>query len=170
MQMQKVTGQLQKVTGQLGATIPEDWQWKESHTFLTRELQANVIFSSEPLDPNIDSESYANIQGELLRREFRGYREFAFESMRMMGGRPGYVRRFAWEPPEEAEVTQVQLYYAENSRGYTATATAASTNFAAVESLLVEILENLTISGGSPPAPPDGQLAEASSADSFAAS
>lgn len=144
---------MQKVTARLGATIPGDWEWKESHTFLSRELKANVIFSSEQLGPDVDSERYARAQGELLRSEFREYREIAFESMRMMGGRQGYMRRFSWEPPGESEVTQVQLYCAENSRGYTATATAAASNFAAVESILLKILESLAIASERPDAP-----------------
>jgi hypothetical protein len=160
---------MQKVSGQLGATIPDDWDWKESHTFLAKTLKTNVIFSSEPLGPDIDSERYASAQGELLSREFPKYREIAFESMRMMDGRQGYMRRFAWEPPDEAEVTQVQLYCAEDSRGFTATATAATSNFAALESILLEILESLSISGESAGGPP-ATLAEAMRARPLSAS
>jgi len=140
---------VQKVTGQLGATIPDDWEWKkESHIFQAAGLKGNVIFSSEHLGPEIDTEQYALEQGKLLKDELRGYHEVAFESMRMMGGRPGYMRRFSWEPPDAAPATQIQLYYVDSSRGYTATATAPTSDFREIESTLLEVLESLTIENG----------------------
>jgi hypothetical protein len=145
---------MHKVTGQLGATIPDGWIWeKESHTFRTEN--GNVIFSSEQLGPEIDTEQYALEQGRLLQEEFRGYDEVAFESMRMMGGRSGYMRRFSWDPPDGAPVTQIQFYCVDSSRGYTATATAVTDDFRAIESTLLEILESLTI-GESDPSEPGG--------------
>ncbi len=136
---------MQIVRPRLGATIPDDWSWKESSTFVASSAKANVIFSSEPLGPDIDSERYALVQGELLVNEFPGYREITFEPMLMMGGRQGYLRRFAWKPPDEVEVTQVQLYHAEPPRGYTATATTPTSNYGEAEGVLVGILESLTI-------------------------
>ena len=142
---------MQAVKTRLSATIPDDWVWKESLTFLAAEGQANVIFSSEPLDPSVDLERYTSGQSDLLRQEFPDYREIALEPMRMMGHRQGYLRRFEWAPPDGVEVTQIQLYYVEDSRGYTATATTPTTNFDKVAPALTGILEQLTLDSGSPP-------------------
>ena len=112
---------------------------------LAPDGQANVIASSEPLDPSIDTEQYATVQGDLLRGEFPGYVEHAFEEAALLGGRRGYRRHFEWTPPDGVAVTQIQLYFAENSRGYTATATTPSTNFENVEAELRQILAGLLI-------------------------
>jgi hypothetical protein len=130
---------------QLIATVPDGWNWKESLTLLSDQGDANVIFSSEPLEEGVDLERYALMQGELLGKEFPGYRELAFEPMRMLGHRHGYLRRFQWNPPDGAEVTQIQLYCVEGERGYTATATTVATNFPAVEPVLTDILLRLAL-------------------------
>jgi hypothetical protein len=79
--------------------------------------------SSEPLDLDIDTQAYAQVQGDVLRDEFPGYREFVFEPTQIFGGRAGILRRFEWKPPDGEPVIQIQLYYVEHGRGYTATAT-----------------------------------------------
>ncbi|MET0306814.1 MAG: DcrB-related protein [Solirubrobacterales bacterium] len=140
---------MQTVKAGLAAEIPEDWVWKESLTLLEGGGKANVIFSTEPLDPSIDLEHYVSVQGELLEREFDGYRQMTLEPMRMMGGREGRLRRFVWHPPEGVEVTQIQLYSVEGSRGYTATATTPTSSFEELEPVLVDILQRLAI-GGAP--------------------
>jgi hypothetical protein len=109
--------------------------------------QANVIASSEPLDPTIDTDGYAEAQGDLLRGEFPGYREMTFEKLQIFGSRQGYLRQFEWTPPDGQPVTQIQLYYAENGRGYTATATTPSANFPAVQVELRQLLAGLKIDG-----------------------
>ena len=52
---------MQAVKTRLSEPTPDDnWVWKESLTFLAAEGQANVIFSSEPLDPSVDLERYTS--------------------------------------------------------------------------------------------------------------
>ena len=130
----------------LSADLPADWHAKESLTLIAPDGQANVIASSEPLDPGIDTEHYATVQGDLLVAEFPGYEEHSFEPAELLGGRSALVRRFRWLPPDGEAVTQIQIYYAEAGRGYTATATTPESNFPAMELQLQEILERLVIS------------------------
>lgn len=130
---------------QLTAPLPEGWFAKESITLLAPDGKANVIASSEPLDQGIDTQRYAEVQGELLRKEFPGYREFAFEPTKMLGDRQGYIRRFEWTPPDGVAVTQIQLYYAENGRGYTATATTPTTDFERFEMQFRQLLGGLKL-------------------------
>jgi tetratricopeptide (TPR) repeat protein len=129
----------------LVATLPSEWFAKESMTLLAPDGQANIIASGEPLDPSIDTEQYASVQGELLRKEFPEYDEQEFGPMVLFGDRHGYIRTFRWTPPDGVEVTQVQIYYAEGGRGYTATATAPSSEFGPRELLLREALGSLRI-------------------------
>jgi hypothetical protein len=124
---------------------PVDWFARESLTLLAPDGGANVIVSSEPLDPTIDSGAYAHIQGELLRTEFPEYREHSFESRQVFSGRPGFLRRFSWQPANEEPVTQIQLYFAEGGRGYTATATSPTDDFPDYELVLLELLNSLQI-------------------------
>ncbi len=125
--------------------IPADWFAKESLTLLHPDGRANVIASSEPLPSGVDTEQYAHTQGQLLDTEFPDYVLHAFEPMLVFGGRRGRVRRFSWTPPEGVQVTQVQIYYVEAERGYTATATTPSSEYAELELELWEILEGLSI-------------------------
>lgn len=128
-------------------TIPlfEGWLAKESITILAPDGQANVIASSEPLDPSIDTSQYAQIQGDLLRKEFPGYQEHAFEPARILGGKNGYIRRFEWFPPDGVPVTQIQLYYAEQGRGYTATATTPTSQFGRFEVEFRQLLGGIAV-------------------------
>lgn len=142
---------MERVKCQISALLPVGWYFKESITLLAPDGRANVIASAEPLDPTIDLKQYAGVQGELLEKEFPGYRELAYEDMNVFGGRGGKLRRFEWHPPpsrsdgETEPVTQLQLYYVENGRGYTATATAPSTDFGRYQLQLAEILETLLL-------------------------
>ena len=77
--------------------------------------------------------------------EFPGYEEKSFDRMEVFGGRPGYLRHFQWTPPDDVPVTQLQLYYVESGRGYTATATTPTDAFPARELLLRQILLGLRI-------------------------
>jgi hypothetical protein len=128
------------------ADTPEGWLAKESITLLDPSGQANVIASSEPLNPTTDTGEYATVQGDLLRTEFPGYKELSFQPTELFGGRSGFVRKFEWTPPDGDPVTQYQLYYAENGRGYTATATAASRSLPRFETTMLEVLKSLDIS------------------------
>jgi hypothetical protein len=127
----------------ISAPLPEDWFAKEEITLLAPDGQANVIASSEPLDSEIDSERYASAQSELLKKEFPGFHEFAFEPTEVFGGKHGYIRRFEWLPPDNVAVTQIQIYYAEAGRGYAATTTTPSDKFEEYEPALRGILDGL---------------------------
>jgi hypothetical protein len=129
----------------LTAAIPPEWFAKESTTLLAPDGQANVIASAEPLDPTVDSERYAAVQGDLLREDFPDYEEKEFAAVTIFGGRSGYMRSFEWTPPDGVRVAQIQLYYAENGRGYTATATTPLENFPKRELLLRQLLLALRI-------------------------
>jgi hypothetical protein len=134
-----------RFTPRISAVLPTGWFAKESMTLLAPDGQANVIASSEPLDPSIDSQRYAEVQGELLENEFPGYRQQTFEEMVVFGKRQGFLRRFQWTPPEGVQVTQMQLYYVEDCRGYTCTATSPSTTFGQHEDEILAIMKSLTI-------------------------
>jgi tetratricopeptide (TPR) repeat protein len=129
----------------VAAAVPNGWFAKESTTLLAPDGQANIIVSSEPLDPSIDTDRYASAQGELLEKEFPQFKQKRFERMTMLGGREGYIREFEWTPEDGAPVTQLQLYYAEEGRGYNATATTPSAGFAERELVLLEALQALRI-------------------------
>jgi len=129
----------------LSAPKLEGWFAKDQITLLAPDGQANVIASSEPLDLEIDTEMYAKVQGDLLTKEFPGFQQFSFEHTEIFGNRPGRVRRFEWLPPDGVAIMQIQLYYAESGRGYTATATTPSTEFGRYELELRDVLEGLAI-------------------------
>jgi len=139
---------MQRFHAALNATIIDGWFAKESITLLAPDGQANVIASSEPLDPDMNTEAYAAIQGDLLRTEFPEYKEFAFEAIKVFGGLDGFVRRFEWTPPDGEPVTQMQMYVVEERRGYTATATTPSSEFQRYEPKLRLILRELTFGRG----------------------
>jgi tetratricopeptide (TPR) repeat protein len=140
-------GEVAEFRGRLTAAIPDDWFVKESATVLAPDGQANVIASSEPLDPSIQTDQYASVQGDLLRngKDFPEYEEKSFEAIPIFGGRFGYMRHFEWTPPNGDRVAQLQLYYADNGRGYTATATTPATAFPERELVLRQILAGLRI-------------------------
>ena len=128
----------------LMAAAPADWFFKEQITFLAPDGQANVIASTEPLDPSIDVEKYTTIQGDLLRDEFPGFREMTFAEIGI-DGIPGqtYFREFAWTPPDGVEVSQMQIYAVANGRGITATGTTPTTSFERYREALGEIILTL---------------------------
>lgn len=129
----------------LSAPLLEGWFAKESITLLAPDGKANVIASSEPLDETVDTRRYAEVQGELLVKEFPGFEEYSFEQAEIFGERSGFMRRFQWVPPDGVPIMQVQLYYAEAGRGYTATATTPTTEFTRYESDLQDVLEGLLV-------------------------
>ena len=104
-----------------------------------------MIASSESLDPNINAHRYAEIQGQLLREECPGYREFQFGPTELLEERQGYMRRFEWTPPDGRPVTQMQLYCVEKDRGFTATSTTPSTHVQHFELVLRQIPGELRI-------------------------
>ncbi|MDQ5825426.1 MAG: DUF1795 domain-containing protein [Chloroflexota bacterium] len=149
---------MQRYKQEIGGQLPEGWLvGKESIMFLEPNGEANVIASSEPLGTGIDTKQYAELQGDLLRKDFEGYVyvETVFEQVEVWGGKQGYLRRFQWEPPDNVPVTQIQIYYVENGRGYTATATVPSKYEERFELQLRLILGALTIES-QPTATPAG--------------
>ncbi len=133
------------------APLPDGWLAKESITLLAPDGQANVIASSEPLDPDITTEQYARTQGDLLHTEFPAYKEHGFQPWMLFGERSGYLREFSWTPPDGVSVTQIQLYYAEPGRGYTATATTPTSEYDRYRMVLLAVLTGLLIDAVSPP-------------------
>jgi hypothetical protein len=127
------------------AGVPDGWYVKESITLLQPNGEANIIASAEPLDPTLTSEVYATTQGDVLRDEFPGYREISFGTTDLFGGQSGFVRKFEWTPPDGEQVTQIQIYYVESGRGYTATATTPTISLHKFESVLLDTLRALTL-------------------------
>jgi hypothetical protein len=136
---------MEQPSPRLALSVPDQWFFKESLTVFAPDGAANVIFSSEPIDPEVDAREYAEHQGELLASEFDGYRELAFEPMTVLGGLAGYMRHFEWQPPEREPVSQIQIYYAAEGRGYTATATTTPTEYPRFAADLDEILDRLRL-------------------------
>ena len=127
----------------LSAGLPEGWFAKESITLLAPDGNANVIASSEPLDPSISTEHYTTVQGDLLAKEFPGYQQHTLEQMTIFEDRTAFRRDFEWTPPDSVPIRQIQLYYAESGRGYTATATTPTEYFAEYEMVLAAALRSL---------------------------
>jgi tetratricopeptide (TPR) repeat protein len=138
-------GRMKRFQSQIAAQKPDEWLIRESITLLAPDGRTNVIASSEPLDPSIDTTSYAETQGHLLREEFPHYRELVFEPRQVLGGRQGYIRRFDWMPPDGELTTHIQLYYVEHGRGFTVTATTSSADYQRFELQLRQILDGLVI-------------------------
>lgn len=134
-----------RISAHLSADVPADWFYKESMTLFAPDGQANVIASIEPLDPALTSREYAEIQGDLLRAEFPGYHEFGINPTVLYGGHQGYLRHFAWTPPDGRSVTQLQTYLAMCGSGYTATATTPTALFAIWERQLRHLLAGLRL-------------------------
>jgi hypothetical protein len=134
-----------EMKAQLRVFVPQDWYFKESITLLAPDGQANVISSSEPLDPDITTDQYASVQGKLLEEEFPEYIEIAFEPSLVFGGLAGWMRRFEWTPPDGGVITQVQIYAVKDSRGFTATATTPITSFDDYEQSIYAILGSLRV-------------------------
>lgn len=153
---------MERFEPQLSCLLPEGWFVKESITLLAPDGQGNVIASSEPLDSSITTASYAAIQGDLLRKEFPRYDEMMFIETKVFGGHDGYLRQFAWTPPDGVAVIQTQLYLKIADRGYTATATCPATQIARFEAQFSRLLSGLALKGRQqvaawpPPRPPVG--------------
>jgi hypothetical protein len=136
---------MRRFRGDISGPVPQGWFAKHSITLLSPDGQANVIASSEPLDPSVDTARYAQLQGDLLGKEFRGFVEQEYREVELFGGRKGYLRAFEWRPPDGEPVTQIQIYHASGGRGFTATATTPSARFPEKEFLLRQIMADLVI-------------------------
>jgi hypothetical protein len=140
----------------LRVQVPAGWAVKESFTVLSPDGQANIIVSREPLAPDLTTEQYAEIQHGLLRREFPGFEQHDLSEVTLAYG-PALLRTFSWTPSGGAPVTQRQLYFAVDGTGYTATATAASSEFVRFGPLFDRVLRSLELTvpaGPAVPSPP----------------
>jgi hypothetical protein len=138
-----------RVRPRISVDVPDGWVFKEQLTLLAvsdeeQKVVANVIVSSEPVDPSLDSAGYAKVMGENLESEFPAYREVRMEPMTVFGG-PGFLRRFEWEPEAGQQITQLQAYYATGGWCFVATATAESQDFDSCETKLATVLASLEI-------------------------
>lgn len=137
---------MQRVKPTINAPLPDGWFFKEEMTLLAPDGRANVIASSEQLDPTVDLDGYVNGQTRLLQ-QLPGFRQFSLEGMGVFGRHEGRLRAFEWSPPDESSgpVRQLQLYCVLRGRGYTATATTPTTDFEHFRPQLVQVLEGLLV-------------------------
>jgi hypothetical protein len=138
---------MQLFRSRLAAPHERDWLAKESLTLVSPDYEANVIFSSEPLDEGIDTLALTELNGQHLQDEFPGYEEVSLEPLYLEDGRLAYLRMFTWAPDDSDSVTQLQLYFVEDGRGYTATATSTVESFSRFEKVFRQILGGLEFSG-----------------------
>lgn len=130
--------------------VPDGWLVKEEITLMRDEespdgLSPNLIASSVPTESELDTEDFARSMTERLRRDFPAYRELGFESIDLFDGRPGWLRRFEWEPERGRRITQLQAYYTERGRAYTLTATVETDDFEQQRDSLVRLLMSLSL-------------------------
>ena len=128
----------------ISASLPSEWDWKDSITLYHPSGQANVIFTTEPVPDDLDVGSYAEVQGKQLKDEFPGYDEQAAGEGAVFGRDDGYIRRFTWAPLDGTPVAQTQFYFVEGGRGYTATAT-VSLRYLELEPEVLAVLSSLQI-------------------------
>lgn len=117
-------------------------------TLVRGDGEANVIFSSEPLPPEMGAGEYARSQVELQRRECTGYRQSSFGEESVFGDRRGYVHSFEWLPPDGLPIVQTQAYFVHGGRGYVGTATCPAASLARLRAELMAVLAGLRIEAG----------------------
>jgi hypothetical protein len=128
-------------TSQVALPLPDGWVGRETIAVQSPDGQANVIASSEPVAPETTGEEYAELVGRsLTEQELPGYRELSFE--RADEG-DHWLRTYEWEPAESPSITQTQLYYVDDGRGYTVTATMATSERPRFELQLDLLLRSL---------------------------
>lgn len=133
-------------TARLRVNLPAGWfAAKESVQVIAPQGQANVIVSSEDTGPLATTEEYVAAHERALHTQIEGYREISFAPAPVFGGRAGYLRHFEWQPPDGVPVTQLQTYLLHDGRGYTATATVPTSQFATLEATLRMVLEGIAI-------------------------
>jgi hypothetical protein len=122
----------------------DGWGGRWSATLTAAGGRANLVATTEPIDPSIDPRQYADAQAEPVEREFDDYVELSFEAALVFGGRPGYLRRFEWRS-DIGRVRQMQAYYTWNGRAYLMTGTALAEGFEEVEESLNALMAGVTI-------------------------
>ncbi len=136
-----------RARGAIRARLPLGWLHEESLTVGQIDGKANVIASVESIDPAVDSEEFAALQGQFLIDEFSGYEEELFEPAQVFSHQSGYLRAFSWRPDDGQPVFQWQAYFADGGRGYTATATCLRRDEARYRKALRKRLEEIEIKG-----------------------
>jgi hypothetical protein len=135
-----------RIRGLLSAPLLEGWSLLEEKLSVAKgsDPPANVIVSSEVISEPIDAAEFARREEEKFN-EFPGYHQVSLEPLTVFGGHAGWLRRFEWQPPDATPVTQLQVYCVVGARAYTATATAPTANFEALELDLAAVLEGLRV-------------------------
>jgi tetratricopeptide (TPR) repeat protein len=147
MQSTEIGGRMTRFSPTLSVPLPPDWSAKESITLTAPDGQANLVASSEPVPPDLSTHEYAEkLAAALTEEELPGYRVISFEPTVLSDGREAWMRRFEWDPPESPSISQVQLYYVADARGYTATATTPVTEVERYDLELGQLLEGLRLS------------------------
>jgi hypothetical protein len=129
----------------LGWFLPAGWTTKESATLSHPEQTANIIFSSEPIDDGMTVDVYADLQLDLLVKEFPEFELLEQSAATLNGVGDAVLRRFTWHPPDGEPVIQLQLYAVKGDRGYTATATARVVDYEAHSGTLEATLRSLSV-------------------------
>lgn len=122
---------------------------KEHITLRSRDGQANVIASVEPVDPTLGTAAFADAKGASLRG-LPDYSEQAYGPSVLFGDRDGMLRRFSWSGPHGRHTTHLQAYHARDGSGYRVTATARTEQFAAREGELRRVIADLRLRDGRP--------------------
>jgi hypothetical protein len=140
-----------RFTARLTALIPDGWFARESIQLASAEHDAFVVGSADVLPPGTTVEQYAEQYGEQLRERLPNYQELELEQATLPGGRPAFIRKFRWAPPDGDPVAELQMYTVENGRGIIASGRTAEETFGELEQRLRELLAGIGV-GSAPPA------------------
>lgn len=135
---------MQSFQSPLSVSIPDGWRVEESITLSSPDGSTNVIVSSEPLDVPTTTQAYAETVEDRLAN-FPDYQELELVEAQVFGRRTGHMRHFEWTPDGAERITQIQLYYTENGRAFTATATTTTADFEELETQLRQLLDGIHI-------------------------
>ena len=94
-------------------------------TLASSSDEANLYGESVPLEEGLTAKEYAELYDEDFKKNFPRYRQYAYHAVKLLQGRPGWVRRYGAEGEKGYEVS-IDLYYVEEGRGYVFVATANS--------------------------------------------
>lgn len=118
---------LGEVHEQLLARIPSSWNDKTREgriRIVEKRSGANLLGSSDRVSAYLDSQDIAEVNVADLTG-FAGYEELEFRQVPVNRGGSAYVHRYRWES-DGLKVEQMQLYWVEQMRSYTLTASWAA--------------------------------------------
>ena len=99
--------------------VPPNWSVVESLELEAADGKQGVISeSATPLDPGMDSETYARALVDDLRTQ-PGFREIAFEQVAVFGGELGWRCRCGWNA-ETVPVELTQIFHVHGDAGFNA--------------------------------------------------